>query len=464
MIAEKFPIDNKYIFSFILSIMFIAIIGSYIDNNISIFTLSLIFIIFGSLFTVLINRRENIRNSVSLFLLFFLIYLFYTFIIHFGLIEVYNTPFPFMESDEGFFYEGSKDVCYKLQIGYNFFDITKVDGYADTSGALYFNGYIALLANYFEQNSILAQKTAVVLISALIPMMMYSISRLYFSEKISFYIAIIYGVFSFIPYLSSILLRDVHIALMFIISIYIILEKLSILNLLILFCAFFWSYYLREQTGIFMMGFLSIYLFSFINSYIKNNYIKTLIYLVLIVMAIVIIVNSDELMKMFTTILEDSSERNSEQASTSSMGAKMAKLPFGLNYIALLGFGQIQPFPPSLIFLSKKGMFHFTYLIAGVAWFFGWGFLLYGIFSKKILKNLDLKLNFMFFLSIIYLILVSIIEFNQRRQVPVYPILYLVMTISFFEMNITERTKIWVSMLLLYTALVLIINYMKVLS
>ena len=463
MIKEKTLIPDFYIFITLLLTSIIASIGAYEDRNIAVLALVITFICMGMFFTAIINKVENIKNSLYIFLIFFLIYLAYTFTIHFGLISIYNTVFPFIESDEGFFYQASLDVPHLFKLGYDFFDVTEVDGYADTAGALYFFGLISILADFFQENSILAQKTSVVLVSALIPMLIYSISKLYFSDRIAIFSAFIYGFFSFVPYLSSILLRDIHIALMFIICIYIVLERLSILNLLILFCVSFASYYLREQTGVFMLGFISIYIFSLINYSVQNSNIKIFIYLVFTVLVILLVLSSNELMHMFTTILESSAENSGNQTASGSMGAKMAKLPFGLNIIALLGFGQIQPFPPSLIFLSKKGMFHFTYLMAGIAWFFGWGFLLYGLLKKNILKDIDLKLNLMFALSILYLILVSIIEFNQRRQVPVYPVLYVIMIFSYLKMSADERIKVWVGMFLLYITLTLTINYMKVL-
>ena len=82
--------------------------------------------------------------------------------------------------------------------------------------------------------------------------------------------------------------------------------------------------------------------------------------------------------------------------------------------------------------------------------------------SIAVLHDLNLKINLMLLFSILYLVLVSVIEFNQRRQAPVYPILYLVMVFSYLKMTVSERTKVWVGMLMIYVSLVLTINYMKV--
>jgi hypothetical protein len=165
---------------------------------------------------------------------------------------------------------------------------------------------------------------------------------------------------------------------------------------------------------------------------------------------------------LFFEMFTKSTERTDTLALTSSMGASIAKLPFGLNYLALFGYSQIQPFPPSWIFqTSDQGWFGLTYLIAGISWFIGWGFLLYGILKRGILSKIDFRLLLMFILALIYLLLISVLEFNPRRQMAVYPILYLVMIFSYLDMSVTERTKIWVGMTIFYLILVLIINYMK---
>jgi len=462
MVEERYTINENYILATIPFLIFISIIGSFLDKNEAIFGLSFTFVFIGIIFLSIINRVENINGSIYIFLIFFTIYLFYTTLIHFGLIEVYNTPYPFVESDEGLFYSGASDVANKIRLGYKFNDIAKLKGYLDLPGSIYFNAYIAMLANMFGEHTIFTQKVAVTLISALIPAMMYAVSRLYLSEKTSIIVAIIYGFFSFVPYLSSLLLRDVHIALMYIITFYIILDKLSITNLIILFVISIASYYYREQTGIFMVGFTVIYFFNFINFTIKNNYIKIIIYLSLLVGFTIMVLNNQYVMDMFNQTVHSSAEHTAEQTSSGSMGAKIAKLPFGLNVITLFGFSQIQPFPPSLIFTSKKGMFHFMYLVAGIAWYFGWGFLLYGFLKNRVfLKRLDLKLSLMFLFAIIYLGLIAVVEFNQRRQMAVYPIIYLLMVFSYLDMTITDRTTVWVRMSLLFLTLVLIFNYLK---
>jgi len=462
---EETRLLSNYNIAIILFLTIITgTIGTYLDHNEAIISLSLISVLLGILFIILVSKQENRKNAIDIFLTFFLVYLIYSFVMHFMYIEVYNVTAPYIESDDEVFYLGTQDIYHKVKTSsYSFFETKDIYKYQEVYGAINFYVYIAMLADILGgELTMLTQKVGVILISALIPVFMYLISRLYFTEKVSIRVAFIYGFFSFVPYLSALILRDVHVALMFIITFYIILEKVSIKNLLILIFVSFISFTLRLETGVFMLGFTSIYFFHFIDTSIGNKILKILLYLFLILFGIALVLSSSELTSMFNMIMQSSSERTAETATAGSMGAKIAKLPFGLNYIALLGFGQIQPFPPSVIFFSKKGMFSLTYLYAGIAWFFGWGFLLYGIFVKKVLHDLNLKINLMLLFSILYLVLVSVIEFNQRRQAPVYPILYLVMVFSYLKMTISERTKVWVGMLMFYTSLVLTINYMKV--
>ena len=450
---------NNILFS-LSAIVVLSIIGVYLDNNIAIVALILLFTFFGTLISYIINTEGDIKNSIYLFLLFFGIYLSYNLLIHVGLINMYGVEY--IKSDGEWFYGTSNDVYNRLKSGYTFFEVADIQEYGDTAGAVYLYGLISFFANIYGENTVLVQKIGVLFIASLIPMVMYGISRLYLSEKIAFNVAIIYGLFSFIPFLSSTLLRDLHIALMFILTMYIILQKWSVLRFFILIFISFYSYYLREQTGIFMIGFTSIYFFTFIHTALTNKYTKMFIYLAMVAIVTILILNSGFLMDMFNQISEGSSSRSIASASSGSMGAKIAKLPFGLNVVALLGFGQIQPFPPSLIFEgSHKGVLELSFLIAGIAWFFGWGFLIYGVLKEKILQTLDLKILLMFIFSILYIVLISVIEFSQRRQMAVYPILFLVMVFSYLNMSITARNKVWIAMSLLYITIVLVINYMK---
>ena len=459
MLKKKSLITTNHLLFSLFFIIIIVIFNMFLDKNFAILTIAMLSITVGTLFTFLIYPSQEYRNAVYIFILFYLIYLFYTSLVHFGLLNFYDVSN--IVPDEHYFYKTSNEAYIKIKDGYSFLQMSEMQMYKDTIGVIYFNGLVATLANLYGENTVFIQKMSVVFVASLIPMVMYGISRLYFSEKVSISVALIYGLFSFLPYLSGILLRDVHIALMFILTIYIILQKFSFFNLFILFFVMLESYFLRPQTGIFMIGFLSIYLFIFIKKVILNKYIEFFIYSVFIAIALVIIFNSS-LIEMFTLIEESSAQRGVATTSSGSLGAIISKLPFGLNIVAQFAFSQIQPFPPAWIFKgSNRGFFELSYLVAAISWFFGWGILIYGFIFKKIFRHQNLKIKLMFYFSIIYLVLITIIEFNQRRQMAVYPILYLLMVFSYMEMTISERTKMWIGMGIFYVILVLLINYIK---
>jgi len=459
MLKKKSLITNNHLLFSLFFIIIVVVSNMFVDKNFAILPIAIFSLTAGVLFIFLIYSSVEYRNAIYIFILFYLIYLAYTSLVHYGLVNFYDVPN--IVPDEHYFYRSSNDAYVKIKEGYTFLQMYDMIIYTDTIGVIYFNGLVATLANLYGENSILIQKMSVVFIASLIPMVMYGISRLHFSEKISITVAIVYGLFSFIPYHAGILLRDVHIALMFILTIYIILQKSSFSNVFILFCVVIASYFLRPQTGIFMMGFLSIYIFIFIKKVVLNKYIEFSIYFLFIAIMLIVIFNSP-IIDMFTKIEGSSSQRVVAHASSGSLGVMISKLPFGLNVIAQFAFSQIQPFPPAWIFKgSNRGFFELWYLIAAISWFFGWGFLIYGIVVKKILKNKNLKIKLIFYFSLIYLLLIAIIEFNQRRQMAVYPIVYLLMVFSYMEMTISERTKMWIGMGIFYISLVLLLNYIK---
>ena len=86
-----------------------------------------------------------------------------------------------------------------------------------------------------------------------------------------------------------------------------------------------------------MLGFLSIYFFVFIHITIEDKYIKYMLYISLASITFLIILNTS-LVEMFDKMFNSSSQKSAELATTNSMGAIIAKLPFGLNILALFGF------------------------------------------------------------------------------------------------------------------------------
>jgi hypothetical protein len=358
-------------------------------------------------------------------------------------------------------YAYSNAVATLFREGYGFSYLMGNITYRDIAGAVYMQGHLALLGDLIDKNSILLQKILPISIGAMIPAMVYKISRYYFSIYYSKNIAIVYGFFSFSLYLTSILLRDIYIGTVFAITFYFLFQKLSIKNFFILALLSFFSYTLRPQTGMFMSLFTSIYLFILVNNMESKN-LKRFIYIFMVSVGVLIILNTS-LVDSFDQILNSSRGRQDSYASASSIGAKLRKLPLLLEITALFGYGQMQPFPLKWIFTgNNKGILQLSYLISGITWFLGWGFLLYGIFVKKILSDIDFRLKFIFLFSILYLLLVAYIEFGMRRQMPVYPILYLVMVFSYMKMSVSERTGVWIGMGLFYTSLTIIINYVKI--
>ena len=443
---------------YLFLIFCIALLNLLIDDNAALLPLTFLLVGIGLLVITITNNNE-LPNSLSLYLLFFFVYLLHSTLIHYGLLEMYGITH--IKSDETHFYLLSNKIASLLETGQGFLDLTKDVVYRDIVGAVYLSGNFALLAELIGENSVLVQKLLPVFAGALIPPLIYGISRNYYSSAYSEKIALIYGFLSFTLYLSSILLRDIYIAAVFVMTFHILLQKVSIKNLFLLLCLTFISYSLRQQTGTFMFGFISIYLFLIIHNSPLHKYFKYFIYIGIFVTLIIFV-------KLFLSssmgqILDSSVARQTSQASGSSIGAKLRKLPLPLEVITLFSYGQIQPFPLKLIFTGeKKGILQLSYLVGGIVWFFAWGFILYGVFRKRILLTIDFKLNFLFFFSLIYLFLISYIEYSVRRQMAVYPILYLVAVFSYLEMTVSERTKVWIGMGMLYLALILSINYMKI--
>ena len=166
-------------------------------------------------------------------------------IVHYGLgymYDVYN-----IEIDEiTFFTKGSKAIdC--LNSGCSLFDMADIYEYHKMPAYIYLIGNLAIFVNKIGTNSILIQKLLIVLFSSLIPVVLYQILRSYVDEKSAVYGTIFYGLFTHLMPLSAMILRDAPVALTYLMVFFILLQKLSVKNIILLFAALFFSYYLEGK-------------------------------------------------------------------------------------------------------------------------------------------------------------------------------------------------------------------------
>lgn len=445
--------SNKNFLFIALLFITLSIISIIEDNLAIVFLGSIIYITMNIViqFLNINNRTFYIFNIFSLFYLVHLVFLYY------GINILYDKSLMF--PDESFFYQSSNNIINNLKNGYSILDINNIYTYHEMPAYIYISGKISILANYYGQNSIFVQKLLIIFVSASIVSVLYLILIKYLNPKTSFYSALLFGLFTHLTFLSSLLLRDVFVALTYILFFYVILDKFSIKNTFILFFTFLFSFYLRVETGLFLISLSSIYFIYLLNKSIRNKIIRKVFILIMIILTLLILyyINIyDIFIKIYTT----ANEHGVAITDSGSLALKLKSLPYGTGNIAMAIFSQLQPFPFWLD-IEKFSILAIFSSIGGFIWFLIVLYSVYGVIRIKILRNLDIRLIYLFYSSLIYILLLSSSEGVIRRLIVVYPIIFVISVLSYTQMTLNQKRKIFYYGLSIYIGLHIIYLILK---
>ncbi len=444
---------KKILLFSILNILFIFV--SIIEENMAIFFAGEALFILGVIIIKYIFHKKYNSNSIEIFLLFYIIYFFVMYLGH-NLILLHGSSF--FSPDEKYFFDASNNIIPYLKEGYSLLDVQKIFIYSENSAQIYFSGQLGIIANYFGNNSIIIQKLFVVFFAALIPTTIYNIFVIFMKDKTALKASFYYGLLSFILFFSFRLLRDIPVAELFILVIYLALQKISLKNIFLLVFFIFLSIMMRYETGLYVIGYLFVMLLIYLYAKKLSMTSKLVIASVPIVFIIFMASSYLDIFNYITEFSQYNLERISGTASSGSIGIKLRTLPYGLNYFTTTVFSQMSPFPPWLhMAFDEFFILFFFEFIATISWFYVWSFILFSLIQYKQWSVLDFRIKFLFLYSILFIILIASIEPETRRMMAVYPIIYLVATISFINLNSNKKKKIFIYSTLIY--LMLLISY-----
>jgi hypothetical protein len=442
--------------SALLLLTIMVMVGiTLIENNLAVLVIGFLLLLLGGGITIILSKK-HVNNSLFLFYFFFLLFFLYTIFVHY--VSEYNYDKVNLLQDELFFYGTSNSIIHYLNAGYSFFDIAGLFEYHEMPAYIYLIGNLAIFANTIGENSVFVQKLLVVFFASLIPATLYMILKLYVKEKDATNGAIFYGLVIIMSY-SSMILRDLPVALTYIIFFWVILQKVSVKNILILFSVSFFSLYLRTETGLFLIGMSSVYLIASFNQLGKNNFVKIVLILFFLLLALAIFFGTD-LHTILTRITESSQKDGLSKASSGSFGAKLMTLPYGLNILGMTIFSQMQPFPAWVNF-ERDGIFSIVEALGGIFWFITWGYILYGIAKLKILASIDIKLKSLFYFAIIYIMILGSSDMVIRRMIAAYPLLFIIAFLTYIKLSNETKKLIFNRMLLIYLTLMILFILLK---
>lgn len=256
-------------------------------------------------------------------------------------------------------------------------------------------------------------------IGSLIPIFLYKIIRVFNAQGNIYRPILAFAIFSPLLYLSCQIMRDVHIALLYTIGVYLVVNDKIRFRLFYLLIIFILVYYLRVENGLFFILFIALQQYDNFKKF--DTIGKILVLGGLLALFILAIIPA---LGIFTQTQERYGDRSLELASVGSLGAKLLGLPFPINYLGMTAFGQIQPFP---IWLPLDDRTAYAYLrilecFQPIYWLPIIGGVLIGCYRYR--RYIDPKWLMLVGIAVLYLIAISASEANVRRLFAVYPLLF----------------------------------------
>lgn len=300
---------------------------------------------------------------------------------------------------------------------------------------LLFNAYLnemALIMNkYFGGMTVYGMTLCLTIFGVLSSLILYKIFLRHFNETYAYNQVLIFSLCSQFFLYSTVIVRDVVICFLYLVAFDIIDRKFSLKGFLMLFVVMLLAWGVRLYSGVFLGAFIWYYLYTKMSNGSARFVGKFLAILFGVIIAVAIIGSS--LMEQTTEELEVYEEL-SQARSAGGIASRLMKLPPGISHLCIVFYTMIRPLPPFSPFVGVESFSNFSIatlsFISGFFWFvcfYTYTFL--AIFNHQ-LKKLDS--NKLLLLGIVFLFLLANTSHpDVRRMLPVFPIIYLLMSEAF---------------------------------
>lgn len=300
---------------------------------------------------------------------------------------------------------------------------------------LLFNAYLtemALIMNkYFGGMTVYGMTLCLTIFGVLSSLILYKIFLRHFNETYAYNQVLIFSLCSQFFLYSTVIVRDVVICFLYLVALDIIDRKFSLKGFLMLFVVMLLAWGVRLYSGVFLGAFIWYYLYTKMSNGSARLVGKFLAILFGVIIAVAIIGSS--LMEQTTEELEVY-EGLSQARSAGGIASRLMKLPPGISHLCIVFYTMIRPLPPFSPFVGVESFSNFSIatlsFISGFFWFvcfYTYTFL--AIFNHQ-LKKLDS--NKLLLLGIVFLfLLANTAHPDVRRMLPVFPIIYLLMSEAF---------------------------------
>ncbi len=232
-----------------------------LTGNPSIGASFLSFLLLGSILSFLLGRNDKAQrnNLLKIFYVTYSTYLLYAGIVYLSYKEINGF---FLYPDQQSFYGIGESLSKRSSISQIFYRCFIQRAHLEQEGAYFLFGSIGYIANnYFDGNSVLLQSIYISFLAILSSLFIYKTLVYYVSNKQAFNYTLCFILLSPIFYYSPWILRDVHIAFLFSLGIYLIHTRFSTSRLLLFIPLILITIQFRTETGLFVLFMPFLYLY-----------------------------------------------------------------------------------------------------------------------------------------------------------------------------------------------------------
>lgn len=256
-------------------------------------------------------------------------------------------------------------------------------------------------------------------IASLIPGVIYRIVRLKLYDESIWKPIVVFSIISPFFLYSCQLMRDVHVALLYSILCFFAIKPKQIGRYILLLGLIIITCFLRLESGLFAIAFV---LLALTLKFYNTNFFGK--FCVVCIILLIMISSYSYVLTLMNDTLNSYFERSVDAASSDSLGVKLNMLPLPISVLAKTIFAMLLPFPIWQPFMENHD---YTYLrifecLFPVYWCVILLSLIHIIWTKW--RVLDNEFKYLLILSFLFLTLVSASEFNVRRLMAFYPILF----------------------------------------
>lgn len=332
-------------------------------------------------------------------------------------------------------------------------------------GYTYFLGLIFYLTQIIGDFSDVTPRVVNAFLGAFLPILVYLISKLIYDRKVAFNASLFSTIFPVFHYYSALLLRDIIVAFLILLSIYLYISLVFFCNLnkvyafkfksdffiklFSLMCTLLFIYYMRDVTC-----FILILAFSTILFFKSSLKSKIAILTCLCLISILFFSNINlEKLYLYITYPTRYNKLFMITENENSLGMQyIINSPFPLNIPLRIIYTMIMPIPP---FIQYK--FHNLVLGSGAfLWYFVLPFWIFGMWKTR----QDLKSNLLTLISLILLVGIAFTSIDIRHKTQ---FLGLAVIQAAYAFNITKKYRTILYSITTYTlgCLAVIYIYLK---